>query len=83
MKLFCTCGGEFTTVQIGVDVIELASFGPYKIWSADLLECRFCAKQIIRTGDKPFAEHYQDGFADRLEATKKRDHVIAPERKPN
>jgi hypothetical protein len=83
MKLFCTCGGEFTTRQIGVDVIEEASFGPYKIWSADLLACRFCEKEIIRTGDIPFTEHYQGDFEKRLQATKEGLHIVAPERKPN
>ena len=40
---------------------------PYKLWSADLWECEGCGAQIlVGFGEAPIAEHYQDGFADRV-----------------
>lgn len=40
---------------------------PYKIWSADLWECEGCHNQILSGfGQGPLAEHYQDGFEERV-----------------
>jgi hypothetical protein len=37
---------------------------PYKLWLADLWECRGCGRQIIvGAGASPVAEHYQPDYA--------------------
>lgn len=42
-----------------------ARWVPYKLWMADLYECRGCRTQIIvGHGRDPIAEHYQPGYRD-------------------
>ena len=44
--------------------MELASFGPYKLWSADLWGCRGCnAEVILGFPSNPVREHFQPDFA--------------------
>ena len=67
-KLVCTkCETELYPKKNEVYVVETASFGPYKLWSADLWECKGCGFQIVSGfGNNPIAEHYQRGFAELL-----------------
>ena len=67
---------EMRPKKNGVYVIEMADFGPYKVWLADLWECPRCAYQVIGGfGLEPLAEHYEDSFAKHLETAKASDHV--------
>ena len=54
-KVVCVeCGQEMKVKEVGVEVSEHGGDSkPYKVWSADLLECPNCEKQVIA------------GFADR------------------
>jgi hypothetical protein len=72
-KFVCTeCQSEYHVKEQGVLVIEMASFGVYKVWNADLLECRGCQKQVVSGfGDSPLMEHYEKGFNEWLELLKK------------
>ena len=37
---------------------------PYKLWQADLYECRGCGCQLVTGfGQGPIPEHFQDGYA--------------------
>ncbi len=47
------CEVEFRPSKNGVEVVDYASFGPYKIWEADEWECPSCHTKVIT------------GFADR------------------
>lgn len=69
-------GREMSPKKNGVYVIEMADFGPYKVWMADLWECPRCAYQVI-AGFPPvtLAEHYEDSFAKHLETAKASDHI--------
>lgn len=61
-------GTEMRPETNGVYVIEMADFGPYKVWLADLWVCPKCGhKTIAGFGLVAIAEHYQDGFAKTLE----------------
>lgn len=41
------------------------TWGPYKLWQADLYECPSCGFQLVAGfGLKPIAEHYRPGYAD-------------------
>lgn len=43
----------------------------YKLWRADLWECRGCGNEIIvGHADRPFAEHYQEHYAQNREGVK-------------
>jgi hypothetical protein len=41
------------------------SWGPYKLWAADLCECPDCGTQILLTASsqRAVAEHYQPDYA--------------------
>ena len=72
MRPICSqCQIDFRPVKNGVEVLELADFGPYRLWQADEYECPACRVRII-TGfaDHPYAEYYQDKFKQALEAAR-------------
>ena len=47
-KMVCTnCEVEYRPSTNGVEVIEYASFGPYKFWEADEWECPGCKTKVI------------------------------------
>ena len=61
--LSCPCGREFRTLKVGVRVLqELDNGSPYKLFSADLLECPGCRHQILRWAARPIAEHFEPEF---------------------
>jgi hypothetical protein len=40
-----------------------SSWGPYKLWQADLWACRECGVEIVAGfGQSPVAEHYQTDY---------------------
>ena len=44
------------------------TWGPYKLWQADLYECRACGTEVIAGfGGRHIAEHYQKNYAEVLE----------------
>ncbi len=70
------CKTQMRCKKNEVKVIEMATFGPAAIWSADLWACPLCNERIITGfGVKPIIEHYQDGFEEALEKAKASDHV--------
>jgi len=72
-KFVCPeCQSEYHVKEQGILVIEMASFGPYKVWEADLLECRGCNKTFVGGfAEQPLMEHYEKGFDEWLELIKK------------
>jgi hypothetical protein len=73
-KMVCvSCEVELKPKENGVLVIEEASFGPYKIWYADVWKCPKCQTETVAGfGHDPLMEHYEEGFADFLEKAKSR-----------
>lgn len=65
------CPGDQAFMRVqknGVDVVEMASFGPYRIWSGDLWRCPVCGCEIVVFTDQAEAHyHHQENFARRLE----------------
>ena len=51
----------------GVIGLELADFGPYKIWFSDLWECPACGFELL-TGfaQTALSEHFKDDFKECL-----------------
>lgn len=65
------CKKQMRCEKGGVFVIEMADFGPYKIWRADVWVCPDCRQETIcGFGVAPLAEHYEDRFAKILEDAK-------------
>jgi hypothetical protein len=63
-KLVCVnCQTELQPFHSGVYVIEMASFGPYKVWAADLWKCHGCGMEVVSGfSEQPIMEHYKEGF---------------------
>ena len=78
MREVCVpCEIEMRVHEVGVAVLEMASFGPYKLWMADMMKCPHCGHEAItRYADRPVAEHYQSGFEQQLAQTRAECRVI-------
>ena len=76
-KAVCVpCQREYRPETNETYVVEMASFGPYKIWMADTWQCPQCHHQIVSGfGMNAIKEHYQEGFTDLLEELKETKRV--------
>ena len=76
MKPVCMkCFLEYHTYRVGVVVVEMASFGPYKLWNADLLQCKGCGARLVANFGEEAIHHNGDTFKAML-ATAKDAHNI-------
>jgi hypothetical protein len=57
---YCQC--EYRMETAGVNVIEMAAFGPYRIWRADMWACPGCGQRIIAGFSAKAHEHYEPDF---------------------
>jgi hypothetical protein len=61
------CKIEFRCLKNDIVAEQLADFGSYRLWSADLWICPDCGHKIISGfGKGPIAEHYQSNYDDVL-----------------
>ncbi len=66
-KVCAKCRIELRSKTNGIMTIEMADFGPYKLWLADLWECPEChAEVILGFAHHRLAEHYEPDFAGAL-----------------
>jgi DNA-directed RNA polymerase subunit RPC12/RpoP len=63
-KTICVkCNKQAEVIQSGVTAVEMAEFGPYKLWGADLHRCPKCGYEFVSGfAHVAYAEHFQDGF---------------------
>lgn len=64
-KIVCVnCEVEYKVSSNDVLVIEHASFGPYKVWNADLWKCPECGVEVVAGfAQIPLrADHYASDF---------------------
>ena len=72
VEICVKCNLSYITKEVGVFVEELAEFGSYKLWAADLKECPNCHHQIVSGfSEQPVAEHYQKDYKDKLKKIRK------------
>ena len=63
-KVCAKCRIELRPKTNDIVAIEMADFGPYKIWAADLWGCPECgAEVILGFANHRMAEHYEPKFA--------------------
>lgn len=68
------CQVEFRPKKNGVFVEEMAPFGSYKIWHADLWQCPCCKTEIVQGyAQQPIAEHYQKEYQEKLNLVKEHE----------
>lgn len=68
-KLVCIrCECELRASTSGTVVVEMASFGPYKVWNGDTFKCPGCGIEIVGGfAEEPMRDdHYASDFADWL-----------------
>lgn len=70
-QLVCReCQKVLAMVVVKIGVLELASYGPYKLWKARLYVCT-CGKEVaVPDEDQARWHHYMRGFAEALEEAK-------------
>lgn len=64
MTLVCPdCQIEMRPKTLGVPVESMATFGPYKLYAADLYVCPGCDKKVL-TGfqNEPIAHHFEQDY---------------------
>lgn len=67
MKIVCSlCEVEFRPFLNGVNVIEYAAFGPYKLWQADEWQCPTCGARISTGFSDVPLRHHEPGFEKEL-----------------
>ena len=67
-KVCVKCQVELRPKTNGIAAVEMASFGPYKIWMADVWRCPVCGWEgILGFSSEPIAEHHRPHFAAELE----------------
>ena len=72
-----TCRIELRPKTTDIIAVEMAGFGPYKLWHADLWECPQChIRVVLGFAHRPFAEHYEPEFADVLAKAKRRSSTV-------
>ena len=62
------CESEYVSEKNNVIAEELAGFGSYQLWFADLWKCPKCGHLLITGfGAHPWAEHWQNDYKAKLE----------------
>jgi len=57
------CNVEMKPEKNGIGLLDMANFGPYQLWDADLYKCSICGCEIITGfGSKAIAQHSDEGF---------------------
>lgn len=65
------CNIEMNVKRNHVYVVEVAGFGPARIWFADLWSCPVCGHETLAGfGAEPIAEHWEARFHEVLERAK-------------
>lgn len=76
-KVCAKCRIELRPKRNGIIAIEMADFGPYKIWYADAWVCPQCySKVVLGFASRPAYELYQPEFADALALARQEPDTI-------
>jgi len=71
------CQVELRNRMSGVGVLDIAQFGPYKVWDADLYYCPSCGFEVvIGFGVHAIAHHHEEGFTETLNRYRARTRLI-------
>lgn len=77
MTLICPkCELKLKVAKAGVTVEAMATFGSYQLLLGDRLVCPGCGMEVGIVNAEPFAEHYEDGYRESLDAATKRNNVM-------
>lgn len=79
------CKVEFRVLSNSAAVIEMASFGPYQVFLADLWRCPGCGVEILGgMPQKAITQHHEEGFDATVAALRRDlDYVVECYETPN
>jgi hypothetical protein len=72
----CRCAVEMRCDKNGVPAVELAEFGPYKIYGTDRWKCPICEYTVLAGFSEDTAEHWEDVFKDELECVRENKDTV-------
>ncbi len=64
------CEVELKPEKNGVWLEDLASFGSYKLWQADLWKCPICGIEIVIGFGEKAKEHFEEDYKTQIESIK-------------
>ena len=71
------CQTEFRAEKDGIGLLDMAGYGPVKIWEADLYKCPKCGTEIVAGfAQQPTYEHHMDEFEGWLALKEEKSLVI-------
>lgn len=71
------CHVEMTPERNGMGLLDMADFGPYALWDADLWKCPKCSVEVIGGfGDGPITAHYKDDFIRLIEVYRAKGTLV-------
>jgi predicted RNA-binding Zn-ribbon protein involved in translation (DUF1610 family) len=69
-----SCNVELYPRKNDVVIEDMASFGSYQLWNADIFKCPLCGIEIATGfGYAPFAECYQEDYEKRRKSASERN----------
>jgi hypothetical protein len=76
-RLVCVkCAVELRPDKNGVPAVELADFGPYKIWGSDRWKCPVCEYTVLAGFSDDSVEHWEDVFESELEFVRENENTV-------
>ena len=67
------CQTEMRPETNGIGLLDMATFGPYKVWDADLYKCPSCGQEIVTGfGEGAVSHHIDEDFNQILEGYRSR-----------
>lgn len=70
------CHFEMIPEENGVGLLDMASFGPYKIWEADKYKCPGCGHEVVVGFPSHGTDHSEDYFKLQIESHTKAGNLI-------
>ena len=62
MLVCVSCKREMVPDKNGVPAVEMASFGPYKLWQSDRWKCPKCGFKVLSGFSDGWVEHSEARF---------------------
>ncbi len=77
------CRVDMRPEMNGVGLLDMAAFGPYKVWDADLWKCPECGVEVVVGAGQHAIAHHNDGNFDKVCAGYRQRTLLIPVRFSN
>jgi hypothetical protein len=72
----CRCAVELRCDKNGVPAVELAEFGPYRIFGSDRWKCPICEYTVLAGFSAEWHEHYEEHFDAALNLVRQNEDTV-------